>query len=45
MFVMVTASNRRNRAKGKVVGINPLTGKILWEYAEWDCRIPVPSAP
>ena len=29
---------------GKVVGIDPLSGKILWEYTNWQCRIPVPSA-
>ncbi len=29
---------------GKVVGIEPLTGKILWEYDKWNCHIPVPSA-
>jgi len=29
---------------GKVVGIEPLTGKILWEYKEWECHISVPSA-
>jgi len=29
---------------GKVVGINPLTGKILWEFARWDCVFPVPDA-
>jgi outer membrane protein assembly factor BamB len=29
---------------GKVVGINPLTGSILWEYTNWQCVIPVPSA-
>ena len=41
--VMVTASGR-DGAKGKVVGIDPTTGKILWEYANWNCSIPVPSA-
>ena len=41
--VMVTASGR-DGAKGKVVGIDPTTGKILWEYANWSCSIPVPSA-
>jgi outer membrane protein assembly factor BamB len=41
--VMVSASGRDGE-KGKVVGINPLTGKILWEYANWNCRIPVPGA-
>jgi outer membrane protein assembly factor BamB len=42
--VMVSASGKEGGSKGKVVGIDPLTGKILWEYTNWDCRIPVPSA-
>jgi outer membrane protein assembly factor BamB len=29
---------------GKVVGIEPLTGRILWEYDQWRCHISVPSA-
>ena len=29
---------------GRVVGIEPLTGKILWEYNDWICHISVPSA-
>jgi outer membrane protein assembly factor BamB len=29
---------------GKVVGIEPLTGKVLWEYNQWKCHISVPSA-
>ncbi|MBN1560667.1 PQQ-like beta-propeller repeat protein [candidate division KSB1 bacterium] len=29
---------------GKVVGIEPGTGKILWEYDQWHCHISVPSA-
>jgi len=41
--VMVTASERRG-GDGKVVGIDPLTGKILWEYTNFQCIIPVPSA-
>lgn len=32
------------RTLGKVVGIEPLTGKILWEYDQWNCHISVPSA-
>jgi outer membrane protein assembly factor BamB len=27
-----------------VVGIDPLTGKVLWEYSNWQCGIPAPSA-
>jgi len=44
--VMVTAATGRGESAsgGKVVGIEPLTGKILWEYAGWQCIIPVPSA-
>jgi len=29
---------------GNVAGIEPLTGKILWEYKQWKCHISVPSA-
>jgi outer membrane protein assembly factor BamB len=45
--VMITASSGRGYGQssgGKVVGIDPLTGEILWEYTNWNCIIPVPSA-
>jgi outer membrane protein assembly factor BamB len=44
--VMITASAGRGASAsgGKVVGIDPLTGKILWEYTNWQCGIPVPGA-
>jgi outer membrane protein assembly factor BamB len=44
--VMITAAEGRgnNASGGKVAGIDPLTGKILWEYTNWQCSIPVPSA-
>jgi outer membrane protein assembly factor BamB len=44
--VMITASAGRgpSASGGKVVGIDPLTGKILWEYNNWQCSIPVPGA-
>lgn len=29
---------------GNIVGIEPLTGKILWKYDKWQCHISVPSA-
>lgn len=41
--VMISASGR-DGSKGKIVGIEPLSGKILWEYTNWNCHIPVPSA-
>ncbi len=47
-IVMVTASRGggfgRTGSGGKVAGIDPLTGEILWEYTNWQCMIPVPSA-
>ena len=38
------APQDETRTMGKIVGIKPLTGEILWEYTDWDCHIPVPSA-
>jgi len=29
---------------GNIVGIEPLSGRILWEYKDWLCHISVPSA-
>ena len=40
--VMISASSRGGGG-GKVVGIQPLSGKILWEYDNWQCRIPIPN--
>ncbi len=45
--VMITASEGRRgepQTGGKVVGIEPANGTILWEYTNWQCRIPAPSA-
>ena len=48
--VMITSSTNRighpelANALGNVVGIEPLTGKILWKYDKWHCHISVPSA-
>ncbi len=45
-LVMITASAGRGSSAsgGKVIGIEPSTGKILWEYTNWQCGIPVPGA-
>ena len=46
--VMVTSSTNTFRSQGKeptkgnVVGMNPRTGKILWQYSDWECHISVP---
>jgi outer membrane protein assembly factor BamB len=37
-LVMITASDQGS--KGNVVGIDPLTGKILWEFTNWECGYP-----
>jgi len=45
-IVMITAASGRGESAkgGKVVGIDPLSGKILWEYTNWQCSIPAPGA-
>jgi outer membrane protein assembly factor BamB len=34
----------RNASGGSVNGLDPLTGKVLWTYGNWQCGIPVPHA-
>ncbi|MBN2413403.1 PQQ-like beta-propeller repeat protein [candidate division KSB1 bacterium] len=49
-IVMVTSSTNPfghrelPKTPGNIVGIEPLTGKILWTYTGWSCHISVPSA-
>jgi len=46
-IVMVTAAQGRRGEQGtggRVVGIHPASGEILWDYGNWQCRIPAPSA-
>jgi outer membrane protein assembly factor BamB len=48
--VMVTSSTnpfQRTSPKdelGNIVGIEPLTGTVLWKFDKWECHIPVASA-
>jgi hypothetical protein len=46
--IMITAATRASRrdagSGGKVVGIDAISGKILWEYNGFQCVVPVPSA-
>lgn len=44
--VMIGASSGRgdDKSGGKVIGIDPHSGKVLWEYTNWQCIIPAPSA-
>jgi len=32
------------QTKGRIIGLEPGTGKILWEYNDWVCHISVPAA-
>ena len=45
-LVMTTASagRGRNASGGSVNGLDPLSGKVLWTYSNWQCSIPVPHA-
>jgi outer membrane protein assembly factor BamB len=45
-IIMITAASGRGQSAngGKVAGIDPANGKVLWEYTNWQCGIPVPSA-
>ncbi|HPD48405.1 MAG TPA: PQQ-binding-like beta-propeller repeat protein [Anaerohalosphaeraceae bacterium] len=49
-IVMVISSTNpighrdRPQTLGNIVGIEPLTGKVLWQYDKWRCHISVPSA-
>lgn len=45
-LVMITASQGRGRSAsgGSVNGLDPLSGKLLWTYENWQCPIPVPHA-
>ena len=47
-FVMITSSIKSRDGKltttGNVVGMDPRSGKILWQYSEWDCAAQVPHA-
>ncbi|OHB84798.1 MAG: hypothetical protein A2Z38_09425 [Planctomycetes bacterium RBG_19FT_COMBO_48_8] len=41
-LVMITAG-ARDGSGGEVLGMDPRTGKRLWIYEGWCCRIPIPN--
>ena len=49
-IVMVTSSTNPFRSQGaektmgKIIGIEPASGKVLWEYDNWECHISASSA-
>lgn len=49
-IVMVNSSTNpfghpeAEKTLGKIVGIEPITGELLWEYKDWECHISVANA-
>jgi len=44
VMVMAARGFGRGASGGSVNGLDPLTGKVLWTYSNWQCGIPVPHA-
>jgi hypothetical protein len=44
VMVMAAAGFGRGAGGGSVNGIDPLSGRVLWTYSNWQCGIPVPHA-
>jgi outer membrane protein assembly factor BamB len=44
VMIMAGRGFGRSASGGGVTGLDPLSGKALWEYGNWQCGIPVPHA-
>ncbi len=44
VMIMAGKGFGRSASGGSVTGLDPLSGKILWTYGNWQCAIPVPHA-
>jgi outer membrane protein assembly factor BamB len=44
VMIMAARGFGRTASGGSVNGLDPLTGKVLWTYGNWNCGIPVPHA-
>ncbi len=44
VMIMAGRGFGRNASGGSVNGLDPLSGKALWTYGNWQCGIPVPHA-
>ncbi len=44
VMIMASGGFGRTARGGSVNGLDPLTGKVLWTYGNWQCGIPVPHA-
>jgi outer membrane protein assembly factor BamB len=44
VMIMAGMGFGRSARGGSVNGLDPLSGKVLWTYGNWQCGIPVPHA-
>ncbi len=44
VMIMAAQGFGRSAGGGGVNGLDPLSGKLLWTYTNWQCGIPVPQA-
>jgi outer membrane protein assembly factor BamB len=44
VMIMAGTGFGRSASGGSVNGLDPLSGKVLWTYGNWQCGIPVPHA-
>jgi outer membrane protein assembly factor BamB len=42
-LVMISACSRDDPKCGAIIGMDPKTGKRIWTYSNWQCRIPIPN--
>ena len=44
VMIMAGGGSGRSAGGGSVNGLDLRSGKVLWTYSDWQCRIPVPQA-
>jgi outer membrane protein assembly factor BamB len=44
VMILASVGMGRNTSGGSVIGLDPLSGKLLWTYTGWQCHLPVAHA-
>ena len=44
VMIMASIGMGRNTKGGSVIGLDPLSGRVLWTYTGWQCHLPVAHA-
>lgn len=44
VMILASVGMGRNTRGGSVIGLDPLTGRLLWTYTGWQCHLPVAHA-